>query len=392
MSSICFYFQVHQPYRLKEFTCFDNDSHFDYFSEKNETILKKVAEKCYIPTNKLLLELINKFKGKFRVSFSISGVALEQFKDYAPEVLESFQDLVKTGCVEILGETYYHSLSAVYNEDEFKLQVKRHTDLVRVLFNLTPQVFRNTELIYNNRIGNVVSELGFKGIIAEGCDDVLDWRSPNYLYQVKDNSMALLLKNYKLSDDIAFRFSNQGWAEFPLMSEKFASWVHQISGAGDICNLFMDYETFGEHQWSSTGIFEFLRHLPDAILAHPDWDFKTPSEVVESYPKRAEIDFFRLTSWADTERDLTAWRGNDLQLKSLNQIYALAEKIRKIDNFKVTDTWRRLQTSDLFYYMCTKWFADGDVHAYFSPYTSPYLAFVNYQNVLDDFISRIDQY
>lgn len=392
MSSICFYFQVHQPYRLKEFSCFDNSNTFDYFSDSNKKILNKVAEKCYLPTNKVLLDLIKLHKGNFRISFSISGVALEQFKDYQPEVLESFQELVKTGCVEILGETYYHSLAAVYDEGEFKLQVERHSDLVKSLFGVTPSVFRNTELIYNNRIGNLVAELGFDGVIAEGCDDILDWRSPNFVYQVQGAPIGLLLKNYKLSDDIAFRFSNQGWADYPLTADKFAGWVHQISGGGDICNLFMDYETFGEHQWASTGIFEFLKDMPGKVMNHPDWDFKTPSEVLSSYPKLAEIDFFRLTSWADTERDLTAWRGNDLQLKSLDNIYALKDKIYKIDNFKITDTWRKLQTSDLYYYMCTKWFADGDVHAYFSPYSSPYQAFINYQNVFNNFKQAVEQY
>ena len=386
MSSICFYFQVHQPYRLKKLSYFDKSSNMDYFDdEKNGAIMRKVANKCYLPANKTILDLIKKYNGAFKVSYAITGVAIEQMVKYAPEVLESFIELSETGCVEFIGETYYHSLAAVFDKDEFIDQVRLHNELIYKLFGQKPQIFRNTELIYQDFIGKIVSELGYKGMIAEGVDDVLLWRSPNFLYNVLDTNLRLLLKNYKLSDDIAFRFSNQGWQDFPLTAEKFASWVHKISGSGDTINLFMDYETFGEHQWESTGIFNFLYHLPEHILKHQDWEFSTPSEVVAKYPSISDLSFHRLTSWADVDRDLTAWRGNNMQNSAFHQIYELKEAVIWSQNEKLIETWRKLQTSDHFYYMCTKWSADGDVHAYFSPYSSPYDAFINYMNSLKDF-------
>jgi len=385
VSSVCFYFEVHQPYRVRNYDIFQIGEAHDYFDEKlNREVLRKVANKCYLPTNAAILKLIERHQGRFRCAYSITGVALEQMMAYAPEVVESFQKLAATGAVEFVAETYYHSLSVLYDEHEFREQVAQHGRLMKQLFNVTPRVFRNTELIYDDRIGNIVADMGYQGIIAEGPDDVMDWRSPNYVYRVNDRDMALLCKNYRLSDDIAFRFSNRGWADFPLTSEKFASWVHRVSGNGDIVNLFMDYETFGEHQWADTGIFDFLDHLPDAIFSHPHWDFKTPSEVINTYPKMAPMHFHRTTSWADAERDLTAWRGNEMQTRALERIFALGERIKKRNNPALLSLWRKLTTSDHFYYMCTKWFSDGDVHAYFSPYESPYEAFINYMNAVRD--------
>lgn len=398
MPSVCFYFQVHQPFRIKRYSFFQVSHDFIYFDDdRNRAVLKKVAEKCYLPANATMLELIKRHQGAFRISYSITGTAIEQMKLYCPEALRSFEKLAETGAVEFINETYYHSLAAVYDHDEFRAQVDRHRTLTRELFGQTPRVFRNTELIYSDEVGALVSSLGFDAIIAEGADDILDWRTPNFLYAVPQHltsgrEVKLLLKNYRLSDDIAFRFSNRGWPEWPLTSEKFASWVHRVSGGGDVVNLFMDYETFGEHQWADTGIFEFMRHLPEMILRKPDWDFATPSQVIDRYPSRAELPFFRLTSWADLERDLTAWRGNRMQHSALAQVYEMGRRLK--DKFGdaldplVLDTWRKLLTSDHFYYMCTKWFADGDVHAYFSPYESPYEAFINFMNVLRDFRER----
>jgi alpha-amylase len=385
MPSVCFYFEVHQPFRVRPYDAFQIGQSHDYFDDKlNREVMRKVANKCYLPANAAIQRLIERYDGRFRVAYSITGVALEQMKLYAPEVLESFQRLVATGAVELLAETYYHSLSVLYDVAEFRAQVELHTKLLQELFGVTPRVFRNTELIYDDRIGREVAALGFKAMIAEGADDVLDWRSPNFVYRMAEADTALLLKNYRLSDDIAFRFSNRQWNDFPLTSEKFAQWVHGVSGSGDTVNLFMDYETFGEHQWPETGIFEFLDHLPGALLAHPHWDFRTPSEVVAGYPWIAPISFHRTTSWADVERDLTAWRGNDMQDRALARIYELGERVRHRNNPALLSLWRKLQTSDHFYYMCTKWFADGDVHAYFSPYESPYEAFINYMNALSD--------
>lgn len=392
MPDICFYFQVHQPYRLKHYTFFDIGEN-PYYEDvaANKSIMAKVASKCYIPMNKLLLRLINKHKGRFRVSFSISGTALDQFEEYAPEVLETFKALVDTGCVELLAETYNHSLSFIYSESEFREQVKLHTEKIRQLFGVTPRVFRNTELIYNNDLASVIESMGYDGILAEGADHVLGWRSPNFLYKpLGCNNIKLLLKNYKLSDDIAFRFSDRQWAEFPLNSEKYASWVHNINGSGEFIGLFMDYETFGEHQWESTGIFNFMEALPAMILKNPDFSFSTPSEAIAKFHPVATLDVPYFMSWADAERDLTAWLGNDMQHDAINAIYAIEEKVKQTADENLLRVWRRLLTSDHFYYICTKWFSDGDVHKYFNPYGTPYDAYINYMNVFSDFKMRVE--
>ncbi len=387
MSSICFYFQVHQPYRLRHYTVFDlGQNHFYEDDKANGEILQKVARKCYLPMNQLLLELIEKYEGKFKIAFSLSGVVIEQLATWSPEVLKSFQDLVKTGCVELLSETYAHSLSALYSPDEFKQQVRMHDDMLLEYFNVKPQVFRNTELIYSNRIAKMVEELGYKAILAEGVDHILGWRSPNVVYQPSNClDLKLLLKNYRLSDDIAFRFSNRGWPEFPLTADKFSQWVHTAGLQGELINLFMDYETFGEHQWEDTGIFEFMRALPEKVLSNPNFGFITPTEAAERVAPMARLDIPEEISWADAERDLTAWLGNDMQYDAIEAVYRLEDKVRACKNMDILKTWRRLQTSDHFYYMCTKWFSDGDVHKYFSPYGSPYDAYINYMNVIADF-------
>ncbi len=387
MSAICFYFQVHQPYRLRHYTVFDlGQNHFYEDDKANKEILAKVARKCYLPMNKVLLDLIHKHKGKFKISFSLSGVVMDQFANWAPEVLHSFQELVKTGNVEILSETYAHSLAALYSPQDFKEQVQLHTEMVDKYFGIKPQVFRNTELIYSNNVAKMVEDMGYKAILAEGADHVLGWRSPNMVYQPANClDLKLLLKNYQLSDDIAFRFSNRGWPEFPLTAEKFTQWVHTAGLQGEIINLFMDYETFGEHQWEETGIFEFMKVLPSKILENPNFRFITPTEAAESISPMARLDVQHEISWADVERDLTAWLGNDMQRDAIEAAYRLEERVRAMNNEDLLQTWRRLQTSDHFYYMCTKWFADGDVHKYFNPYGSPYDAYINYMNVLADF-------
>ena len=387
MPAVCFYFQVHQPYRLRHYTVFDIGQKHNYEDTvANEGIMRKVASKCYLPMNAVLLELIEKHQGAFKISFSISGTALDQFATYAPEVIESFQKLVRTGCVEVLSETYTHSLAFLISEEEFKAQVAQHAAKVHELFGLGPSVFRNTELIYCNRLAACVESMGYEGILAEGADHVLGWRSPNYVYQpINCHKIKLLLRNYALSDDIAFRFSNEQWAEYPLNAEKFAQWAHAVNSAGEVINLFMDYETFGEHQWESTGIFDFMRALPDRLLAHPDFSFKTPTEVVRNVAPTAKLDVEHPVSWADAERDLTAWTGNDMQTDAIEAVYRLAPRVAETDDPHLLRTWRRMQTSDHFYYMCTKWFSDGDVHKYFNPYGSPYEAYINYMNALADF-------
>jgi alpha-amylase len=386
MPSICFYFQVHQPFRLKPYDCFKIGNDHAYEDEvKNKEIMDRVAEKCYLPANQTMLDLIHKHKGKFKISYSISGTAIEQMEKYRPDVLQSFRTLADTGCVEFLSETYHHSLSFLYSRDEFMRQVGKHRIKIGEHFNQYPKVFRNTELIYNNEIANAVSDLGYDAIICEGLDHILGYRSPNFIYHPpKNNKIKCLLKNYKLSDDIAFRFSNKEWASWPLTAPTFANWVHQIAGNGDTINLFMDYETFGEHQWPETGIFEFLKYMPEEILKHPDYNFKTPTEIIESYPARGTYDVHHLSSWADMERDLSAWLGNSLQHDAMERIYKLESEIKSTGNKNLIDDWAKLLTSDHFYYMCTKYWNDGDVHKYFSHYNTPYDAYINFMNVVTD--------
>ncbi len=371
---------------------FDIGHNHHYFDDhKNAEVARKVARKCYLPMNNLLLEQIRHHKGKFKIAFSITGTAIEQFREYAPEVLESFKELARTGCVEFLDETYYHSLSYLYSKEEFSEQVNMHRKLMEKEFGQSPTVFRNTELIYNNELANHVESLGYKGIIAEGWDAMLGWRSPNFIYQSEyTTDIKTLLKNYKLSDDIAFRFGNKGWEEHPLTVDKFRDWLNKVNGNGHTVNLFMDYETFGEHQWEDTGIFDFMRHLPHAVLEHPDNDFKTPSEVVQSYDSVGRIDAHDYVSWADAERDLTAWLGNKMQEASLKELYKLEAQVKAARDPAMLNDWRKLTTSDHFYYMCTKWFADGDVHKYFSPYESPYEAYIAFMNVIQDMKLRLE--
>lgn len=386
MPSLCFYFQVHQPFRIKNYSFFDIGNTHEYEDDlKNHAILNKVAEKCYLKTNQKMLELIQRHNGKFKISYSISGTAIEQFEKYRPDILQSFIDLANTGCVEFLSETYYHSLSFIFSKTEFKKQVEKHAAMIKKYFNQVPKVFRNTELIYNNELANYIQDMGYKGVVCEGVDRLLNGRSPNFVYQaVGAANVKLLLKNHRLSDDIAFRFSDTGWAEFPLTAEKFKTWVHDIAGNGETINLFMDYETFGEHQWESTGIFNFLDHLPTEILKHPDFDFKTPSEVIDSLQARDSYDAHDFTSWADSERDLSAWLSNSMQKEAIKQIYSIEQEVLTCGNPGIIKVWERLQTSDHYYYMCTKFWSDGDVHKYFSPFDSPYDAYLYFMNVFSD--------
>lgn len=391
MPSVCLYFQVHQPYRLRNYHIFDIGQSHHYFDEPlNRDVCRKVAEKCYLPANQLLLDLLNRHP-EFKLSFSISGVALEQFADYAPAVIESFKKLVDTGRVELLAETYYHSFAALFNPAEFKEQVTAHKKLVKRLFGVSPQVFRNTELVYSDAIAELAERMGFKAILSEGADRILQHQSPNFLYEpaTASRDTKLLLKNYKLSDDIAFRFSNRQWPEWPLTSEKFASWLHQIDGSGDIINLFMDYETIGEHQWAETGIFDFFKALPEAILHHPSFNFATPSEIIDRYEARNRIAVPQPISWADTERDLSAWMGNPMQDAATQWLYSLESAVKATKDASLLHTWRKLQTSDHFYYMCTKHANDGSVHQYFSIHENPHDSYMILNNVLTDLELRL---
>jgi alpha-amylase len=388
MASICLYFEVHQPFRLNRFSVFNigdkNQDYLNYFNKKlNQEIFEKVAKKCYIPTNQLLLDLINENEGKFRISFSITGTFFEYCEQHIPYVIESFKELYKTGAVDLIEETYYHSLSSLYDElDEFEDQVKMHGNLIRRIFGYTPKVFRNTEAIYDNRIAKKVEEMGYKGIITEGTEKILNWRSPNYLYKPTNSNLKVLLRNYNLSDDVGFRFSAHNWNGFPLTADKYANWMSKTDG--NLINLFMDYETFGEHQWTETGIFDFLKHLPSEVLKHNHLDFVTVSEAIERYDVIGEIDVPWAISWADEDRNVSTWLGNDMQIACFNELKNIGKQIKNTENQDLLNTWRKLQTSDHLYYVSTKGFKDGAVHSYFSHYDNPYDGFINYMNILQD--------
>lgn len=389
MVSVCFYLHTHQPIRLKNFRIFDIGKEKDYFDEeRNKLYLERIIEKSYLPTNKILLDLIQKTDGKFKVSFSITGVLLEQLEKY-PKILESFKKIIDTGRCELVSESYYHSLASVFSLSEFKRQIKKQEKKLVEIFRVKPKIFRNTELVYQNEIGRFIEKLGFKAILAEGWDKVLEWRSPCFVYKGKTSNIKILLKHYKLSDDIAFRFSERRWEGWPLTADKFSDWINKHNGNGNIVNLFMDYETFGEHQWKETGIFEFLKHFPLKVLEKGN-EFLNPTEVIEKFEPVGKIDFSNIVSWADSERDLSAWMGNRMQQAALSEIYKLEEEVLRYGNKKIIEDWRKLQISDHFYYMCTKWFADGDVHKYFNPYKTPYEGFIVFMNSLSDLKLRLE--
>lgn len=395
--AICLYLHVHQPYRVKPYSIFQTGNDHLYFNDEtphvdtnNRFIIDKVSEKSYLPTNHKLEQLLSAHP-EFKVSMSITGTLLDQFEAWRPDVLQSFQRLTSSGRVEIVAETYHHSLAFFYSRDEFEAQVDMHRQKIESLFGQTPQVFRNTELSYNNDLAYWADKAGYKGIITEGWDPVLGWRSPNFVYRpAYTENIRLLMKNYKLSDDIAFRFSDQHWKEWPLTAEKFVHWLNAIPGDQPLVNLFMDYETFGEHQWADTGIFDFLGALPNEFMRYGEnRGFMTLSEAIDHYEPTDTVDVPHTITWADTERDLTAWLGNNLQHNAINALYALQDPILSSGDLDLIEDWRKLQTSDHFYYMCTKWFNDGDVHAYFSPYSSPYDAFLYFMNAVTDLKVRL---
>ena len=390
MTSVCMYFQVHQPFRLRRFWPDDRSGFYRYFDERsNREIFEKVARKGYIPTNKALLDSIDEHKGKFRFSLSVTGTLLEQCELWGKEVLEGFQQMAETGSVEFLDETFYHSLSSLFeNKTEFVEEIKEHRELVSDLLGVKPQVFRNTELLYNSTIAKIVSDLGYRAIVTEGTDHILNGRSPNLLYRAKGSGLPILFRNYKLSDDIGYRFSARWWEGYPLTAEKWARWA---SGVKEDCvNIFMDYETFGEHQWKETGIFAFLQELPGEVLKN-NLNFSTPLEIVEKYSPVAEIDIgdFSTISWADSERDTSAWLGNDMQRRCFEEMKLLEPFVKETGDPEILRIWKHLLTSDHYYYMCTKWLGDGDVHSYFSVHSTPFDAAVNFMAVVMDFKAQV---
>ena len=391
MKTICFYFQIHQPFRLKRYRFFDiGNDHYYYDDFNNEEIMQRIAQRSYIPANYTLLEMIKNSNGKFKVAFSISGIALEQLEIYVPEFIDSMKELAKTGCVEFLSETYAHSLASLKDPIEFANQVKMHDDKIEALFGQRPKVFRNTELIYSDDIACQIADMGFKGCITEGAKHILGWKSPNYLYNsAAAPKLKLLLKNYKVSDDISFRFSNYEWSEYPLTADKFIGWIANTPESEQIVNLFMNYETLGELQPRETGIFEFMKALP-RFAEEKGIGFATPTEIISKVKPVDSLSMPYPISWADEERDTSAWLGNVLQNEAFEKLYSVAERVRLCDDRRLKQDWNYLQTSDHFYYMCTKHFNDGAVHSHYSPYETPYEAFTNYMNVLSDFIVRVE--
>ena len=397
MRSVVLYLHMHQPWRLKHYNIFSVDHDHDYWTEKdwyagtnNERIFKKVADKSYRPMLALLKKCTKKYPG-FKFSLSITGTFLDQAEKWAPDVIETLKELTKTGRVEIVAETYYHSLAFFYDREEFEVQVKQHQERIHKLFGVKSQVYRNTELSYNNDLAKWAEEFGFKGILAEGWDKILEWRSPNFVYRPSGcKQLKLLMKNYRLSDDIAFRFSDKHWKEWPLTVDKYMKWVETDTLRGPLINLFMDFETFGENIWEDTGIFKFFESFVNEWSKDKDNNFMTVSEACDSMEPTAEISMPWTVTWADTERDLSAWLGNSMQHEAMKALYELKPEVLSTGDRKLIEDWRRLQTSDHPYYMCTKYFNDGDVHAYFSPYDSPYDAFLYYMNSLRDIRGRID--
>lgn len=392
--AIALYLHVHQPFRVRHYTIFDAGHQHNYFDApyddrtSNERIVHKVAEKSYIPTNRRLLKLLQDYP-EFSLSISITGTVIEQLERWAPDALQSFKDIVATGRVEIVAETYHHSLAFFYSREEFERQVAMHRQKVQEIFGQTPKVFRNTELAYNNDVAYWADQAGYKGILSEGWDKVLGWRSPNFVYSPSyTNNIRLLMKNYKLSDDIAFRFGDRNWAEWPLTAAKFSHWLGSTDGATNF-NLFMDYETFGEHQWDESGIFTFLERLPQEWLQQHNHTFMTVSEVIDAFEPVDTVDMPQTVTWADTERDLSAWLGNAMQTSAIQDLYDLETAVLQTKDAALIEDWRKLQTSDHFYYMCTKWFNDGDIHAYFSPYANPYDAFIAFMNAYHDMRFRL---
>jgi alpha-amylase len=355
--------------------------------------MRKVAENCYLPANEIMLDLILKNKGKFKVTFSLTGLVINQFRLYAPEVLESFKKLADTGMVEFLAETESHSLASIKTRSEFEHQVIAHRAMVKEFLGVETTSFRNTELIYSDLIGSWVADMGFKSMLTEGAKHVLGWKSPNFLYCNSINPrLKVLLRNFVLSDDIAFRFSNRNWAEWPLTADKYASWLNKLAPKSELINVFLDYETFGEHNHKDTGIFDFLQHMPGSVLKKTPYKFMTPTEVADFLQPVSAISIPSPISWADEERDITAWHGNELQVAALDKLYDLTDKVYRCEDAAIKKDWEYLQASDHFYYMATKFFSDGAVHAYFNPYDTPYDAFMNYMNVLSDFEIRLNRF
>jgi len=388
MIPVCLYFQVHQPYRLKRYNYFDVGRDHHYFDDaQNRQLLQRVSQKCYLPATAMLERLLKRHS-RFAVSFSLSGCLLQQFRDEMPSVRESFRRLAETGRAEFLSETSHHSLAWLASREEFVAQIALHRQRIMEDFGSEPSVFRNTELIYSDELAAFLESRGYRGVLADGVEPLLGPRSPHHVYRAASpRGLPLLLRDYRMSDNIAFRFSNRSWSEYPLTAEKYNRWVSGLSG--EVLSLFMDFETFGEHQWRETGIFEFFEAWVDQYLADPGARFLTPSQAIRELPARDVLSAPRLLSWADEARDLSAWQGNELQRDALRRLFALESRIKATGSETLLRDFRRLSTSDHFYYMATKSAADAEVHAYFSPYESPYEAYMGFMHIVSDLERRL---
>jgi alpha-amylase len=387
MKTICFYFQIHQPFRLKRYRFFDiGNDHYYYDDFQNEEIIRRIAERCYIPANRLLLEMIKESGGRFKAALSISGTALEQMEVYTPEVLDGIMELVKTGNIEFLSETYAHSLASLGNEDEFKKQVRLHKEKVYALFGVVPRVFRNTELIYSDEISDIVYDLGYHGMLTEGAKHVLGWKSPNYLYTSASRpGLKLLLKNDRFSEDLSMRFNNYSWSDYPLTADKYMSWIASTPEEEQVINLFMNYDVLGSFHPAESGIFDFFRALP-RFAAEKEIGFSLPSDAFKKLKPVDAISVPFPMSWVDEEKDCSSWLGNVLQQEAFEKINEISNRVHLIQNGRIQQDWLYLQSSDHFYYMNTKHPGEKG----FSPYDNPYEAFNNYMNVLSDFIFRVE--
>lgn len=391
MTAIILYFHVHQPYRIRRYTFFDIGADDRWFDDaENERIVRRVAERCYVPMNALLMRLVHRTDGAFRCSLSITGTVLEQLERWAPKALASFREIVDTGCVELVSETSHHSLAFLTDPEEFREQVRAQTSRLTEIFGKKPPTFRNTELLFDKDVAKAAEELGFTAMLGEGADHLLGWRSAHDVYRPTGcRKLRLILRDYPRSDDIAFRFADRGWSEWPLTPAKFARRIESVPQDADHVGLFMDYETAGEHQWAETGIFEFMESLPEAVGTSGRFAFSTPSAVARAAKDAPRLDVPRPVSWADAERDLSAWLGNDMQRAAHEALYALLPGVRREGRPATLERWRKLSASDHVYYMSTKFASDGDVHRYFSPYSTPHDAFIAFMNVIDDFSRRL---
>lgn len=390
---ICLHFHIHQPVQFNQYRFFDIGKNHIYADDfTNRFYIEKMAQKCYLPMNNLILELIKKYGKEFKVSFSISGIIIEELLKYAPEVIKSFKKLANTGSVEFLSETYSHSLTSIVDSKEFKKQVEKHNDIMKEVFDIKPKAFVNTDFIYSDEIGDTIAKMGYKTILTEGAKHILGWKSPNFVYANPINpKLKLLLRNFRLSDDISLRFSNKEWSDWPLSAEKYADWLIDSAKNDDVINLFMDYETFGEYQSADSGIFDFMYHLPEHILKSRKLEFVTPSQAASKLQTCAPLHVPYPISGIDEERDTSAWLGNSLQKEAFEELNAISDRVYKTKDETIIKDYNYLQESNHLYYMSTKLFSDGGICHQNSPYSSPYDAFINYMNILSDLIVRLER-